>query len=182
MTRHAWILCCAVFAACGSYYRGASAKTYDGMIAHDGDSPDGGEKVDFNTEEYGRLVDNPFRLTARDHTSTFSIDVDTASYSNMRRLLNQGALPPKDAIRIEELVNYFDYAYAPPAETAGHPFRAHVAIAGCPWNGKHRLARIALKGKEIASREPAAAQRRLPDRHVGLDARARTSSACCAAR
>ena len=105
----------------------------------------------FNTEAYQRIVDNPFLRVADNPLSTFSIDVDTASYSNIRRFLNQNALPPPDAVRIEELVNYFPYAYAPPEADGKAPFAAHVEVAGCPWNAKHRLVRIGLKGKEIAS-------------------------------
>jgi Ca-activated chloride channel family protein len=74
--------------------------------------------------------------------------VDPASYANMRRFLNSGQLPPKDAVRIEELINYFDYAYAQPDD--GRPFALHTEVAECPWNHSHRLARIGLKGKEIA--------------------------------
>jgi Ca-activated chloride channel family protein len=104
-------------------------------------------------EDYDRLDDNPFQLAQRKHTSTFSIDVDTASYSNVRRFLRSGRLPPKDAVRIEELVNYFQYAYTPPAAGDAHPFRANVSIVTCPWNTRHRLARIALKGKVIERAE-----------------------------
>ncbi|MHC4958950.1 MAG: vWA domain-containing protein [Planctomycetota bacterium] len=111
---------------------------------------------DEGREGYDRLDDNPFRLAQRKHTSTFSIDVDTASYSNVRRFITSGRLPPRDAVRIEELVNYFKYDYAPPAARSPHPFNAHVSVVTCPWNTKHRLARIALKGKEIerAQRPP----------------------------
>jgi Ca-activated chloride channel family protein len=117
---------------------------YDGVadsawIASDGEG--------FNTEAYARIVENPFLDVRQNPLSTFSIDVDTASYANMRRFLNQGALPPKDAVRIEELVNYFKYHYAPPADDA--PFAVHAEIAGCPWAPKHRLLRVALKGREI---------------------------------
>ncbi len=105
-----------------------------------------------NTEGYDRIRDNPFVSTADEHTSTFSIDVDTASYSNVRRYLSSGKLPPKDAVRIEELINYFSYDYEPPRTEAKHPFRAQIEIAGCPWNTEHRLARIALKGKVMSSR------------------------------
>lgn len=102
----------------------------------------------FNTEAYDRIIDNPF-LTVRDNPlSTFSIDVDTASYSNVRRFLNEGQLPPKDAVRIEELLNYFNYDYAVPTDE--HPFAAHVEISECPWAAAHRLARVGLKGKVIA--------------------------------
>ncbi|MBA3709101.1 MAG: VWA domain-containing protein [Planctomycetes bacterium] len=87
--------------------------------------------------------------------STFSIDVDTASYANVRRFLNAGETPPRDAVRIEELINYFPYHYAPPHDS--RPFSVHVEIASCPWSSGHRLARIGLKGKDLArGRRPAA--------------------------
>jgi Ca-activated chloride channel family protein len=79
--------------------------------------------------------------------STFSVDVDTASYSNARRFLAQGSLPPKDAIRIEEWVNYFSYDYAPPASKA--PFAVSSEVTSCPWNAQHKLVRIGIKGKEM---------------------------------
>ncbi|MHC4846893.1 MAG: YfbK domain-containing protein [Planctomycetota bacterium] len=100
-----------------------------------------------NRNAYDRIVENTFRRTSDEHTSTFSIDVDTASYSQVRRYLASGQRPPKDAVRIEELINYFSYDYAPPADGA---FATHVELAACPWNGRHLLARIALKGREIA--------------------------------
>jgi len=103
--------------------------------------------ADFNTEAYDRIYENAFLAAAENPLSTFSIDVDTASYSVVRRFLNQGQLPPKDAVRIEELVNYFTYDYPPPQGDV--PFAAHVEVAPCPWNPQHRLARIALKGREI---------------------------------
>lgn len=102
----------------------------------------------YNTEAYDHIAENDFLATKNQPLSTFSIDVDTASYANVRRFLASGTLPPAGAVRIEELVNYFDYAYAPPAE-GDAPFAVHVEVAGCPWNGEHRLARIALKGREI---------------------------------
>jgi Ca-activated chloride channel homolog len=107
--------------------------------------------VAFNTEAYAHIIDNPFLDAKENPLSTFSIDVDTASYSNVRRFLNRGQLPPKDAVRIEELLNYFRYRYAGP--TDDHPFAAHVEIADCPWQPAHRLVRIGLKGKEIAPAE-----------------------------
>ncbi len=108
----------------------------------------------FNTEGYDRIEDNPFLETARNPLSTFSIDVDTGSYANVRRFLNQGALPPPGAVRIEELVNYFEYSYPPAPE--GKPFSVAVDLAQAPWNSKHVLARIGLKGREIdpAKRPP----------------------------
>jgi Ca-activated chloride channel family protein len=101
-----------------------------------------------NTEAYDRVVDNEFLSAARNPLSTFSIDVDTASYSNVRRFLQNRQPPPKDAVRIEELINYFPYSYPPPAD--GEPFRADVEIASAPWNDKHRLVRIGIKGRESA--------------------------------
>lgn len=96
-------------------------------------------------ETYSGVVDNPFKSAADEPLSTFSIDVDTASYSNLRRYLNQGSLPPKEAVRIEEMLNYFPYDYAPP--TGEEPFATHAEVAECPWNSPHRLVRIGIKGK-----------------------------------
>jgi Ca-activated chloride channel family protein len=101
----------------------------------------------FNTEDYDSIRDNPFLNVMQNPLSTFSIDVDTASYSNMRRFLNSGGLPPKDSVRIEELVNYFDYDYKAPRD--GKPFAANVEMTEAPWNPKNRLLRIGLKGRVI---------------------------------
>jgi Ca-activated chloride channel family protein len=101
----------------------------------------------FNTETYDHIRDNAFILVAQDPRSTFSVDVDTASYSNVRRFLQDGQLPPKDAVRIEELINYFPYAYEPP--TGAAPFAVHMETAACPWKPSHRLVRIGLKGREV---------------------------------
>ncbi|MCG3178884.1 MAG: hypothetical protein BIFFINMI_01214 [Phycisphaerae bacterium] len=107
-------------------------------------APDG----QHNTEAYDRIYENPFLAARTNPLSTFSIDVDTASYSNVRRFLNGGSLPPPGAVRIEELVNYFDYAYdAPKAD--GDPFAVHVEMADCPWQAKHRLMRVGIKGRVI---------------------------------
>jgi Ca-activated chloride channel family protein len=102
------------------------------------------------TESYARIHENPFRAVASEPLSTFSIDVDTASYANVRRFIDQGQLPPPDAVRIEEMINYFPYHYEKPAPDSKEPFKAAIEVAGCPWNGDHRLARVAIKGKEIA--------------------------------
>ncbi|HEY4310313.1 MAG TPA: von Willebrand factor type A domain-containing protein [Pirellulales bacterium] len=102
-----------------------------------------------NTETYDPIVENAFASVWQQPLSTFSIDVDTASYANVRRFLNQHTLPPPGAVRIEELVNYFPYNYAPPQQP-NEPFAAHTVVADCPWAPGHRLVRIALKGKEIA--------------------------------
>jgi Ca-activated chloride channel family protein len=103
----------------------------------------------FNTEAYDRIDDNKWTETTRKPLSTFSIDVDTASYSNVRRFLNQGQRPPKDAVRIEELINYFSYAYPEPRD--GQPFAITTAIGDCPWNTKHRLALIGLQARHLNS-------------------------------
>jgi Ca-activated chloride channel homolog len=107
-------------------------------------------------ESYGSVADNPFHKTAVESLSTFSIDVDTASYSNIRRFLTQNMLPPRDAVRIEEMLNYFSYDDEPPSNSSEHPFAVHVESAGCPWNADHRLARIGIAAKPIdQSRRPA---------------------------
>ena len=99
---------------------------------------------------FQNLTENAFKRVADAPLSTFSVDVDTASYSKVREyLLRQRRLPPVDAVRIEELVNYFDYEYLPPKDSAETPFAAKAEIMACPWNEDHRLARIALKGKTM---------------------------------
>ena len=102
----------------------------------------------FNTESYASVTDNPFLAATENPLSTFSIDVDTASYANVRRFLTANQLPPPDAVRIEELVNYFSYNYPQPKGDV--PFSVNVEIAGCPWTEGHRLVRVGLKGREIA--------------------------------
>ena len=110
---------------------------------------------DANTEAYGYRKDNEFLRAQDNPLSTFSIDVDTASYANVRRFLNSGQRPPADAVRIEELVNYFPYRYQPP--TGNTPFSANLEVASAPWAPEHRLVRIGLKGREVsdAARPPA---------------------------
>ena len=112
-------------------------------------------RPDLNTEDYAQVDENEFELATHSPLSTFSVDTDTASYSNVRRFLKKGNRPPKGAVRIEEMVNYFSYAY--PAPAGAHPFSAHVEIAACPWNADHQLARIGLRGKSVANvdRKPA---------------------------
>lgn len=107
----------------------------------------------FESETYARIRDNLFHSVTENPLSTFSIDVDTASYANVRRFLLQGSLPPKDAVRIEEMLNYFTYDYPQPKR--GEPFSVNVEVAGCPWDGDHRLVRIGLKGREVpAAKRP----------------------------
>lgn len=106
-----------------------------------------------NVQEFGReafpeIVENDFKRVQDEPLSTFSIDVDTASYANVRRFLSQSVVPPKDSVRVEEMVNYF--RYQDPEPTGDLPFSANVEIARCPWNADHRLARIGLKGRSIS--------------------------------
>jgi Ca-activated chloride channel family protein len=127
----------------------------DGRTAHQGSQPGvlvpsgagASAAGDFNTEAYAPVSDNPF-LAAKEHPlSTFSSDVDTASYSNARRFLAEGRLPPRDSIRIEEWINYFAYDYAPPEGNA--PVAIHTEVSDCPWRPGHRLVRIGLKTRPI---------------------------------
>jgi Ca-activated chloride channel homolog len=101
-----------------------------------------------STERYGQITDNPVKLVAEAPVSTFSIDVDTGSYSNVRRMLNAGELPPTDAVRVEELINYFPYDYALP--TNKRPFAVHAELAPTPWNPDRVLLRIGIKGQDVA--------------------------------
>ncbi|MBI4585548.1 MAG: VWA domain-containing protein [Planctomycetes bacterium] len=106
-----------------------------------------------NTESYEALAENPFVAVSQDPLSTFSIDVDTASYANVRRFLNQNQLPPREAVRLEELINYFSYSYPTPDGEA--PFAVNAEAAACPWNPEHRLVRFGIKAREIpAGRRP----------------------------
>jgi Ca-activated chloride channel family protein len=101
-----------------------------------------------NTEAYDRIDENPFRSPRVAPLSTFSVDVDRASYSNVRRFLTRGQLPPKDAVRIEELVNYFPYDDAAPSSRGG-PFRVATEVAAAPWNPQHDLVRVALRARDV---------------------------------
>jgi Ca-activated chloride channel family protein len=101
----------------------------------------------WNTEAYNSITENIFHDALNNPLSTFSIDVDAASYSNMRRFINNGQQPPKDAVRIEEMVNYFDYDYQQPK--GEDPFSIYTEISAAPWNAKHKLVHIGLQGKKI---------------------------------
>lgn len=107
------------------------------------------EIQNFNTEGYTTIHENEFLATTNNPLSTFSIDVDAASYSNMRRFINSGQKPPKDAVRIEEMINYFNYDY--PQPKSRDPFSISTELSVCPWNEKHLLLHIGLQGKEIAT-------------------------------
>lgn len=105
----------------------------------------------FSNEEYRNVEENPIKDVITSPLSTFSIDVDTASYSNMRRYLKDGLLPPKGAIRTEELVNYFTYEYPDPVE--GYPLSIITEVAPCPWNDKRNLAMVVIQGIKISTEE-----------------------------
>lgn len=103
-------------------------------------------------ESYAHFTENRFMSVKEKPLSTFSIDVDTASYSNVRRFLNNGQRPPQDAVRIEEMINYFTYDYTPPKDNA--PFSAAMALHECPWNRDHQLLRIGLQGRTLEQDQP----------------------------
>ncbi len=107
--------------------------------------------IQYNTEGYSAIHENGFKDVLHNPLSTFSIDVDKASYSNVRRFLNSGQLPPVDAVRIEEMINYFSYEY--PEPIGKHPFSVYTEISTCPWNPSHQLLHVGLKGKSIDKTE-----------------------------
>lgn len=104
---------------------------------------------DQNTESYGKLIENKYQNPKDNPLSTFSVDVDAASYSNIRRFINGGQLPPKDAVRIEEMINYFKYQL--PEPKGDEPVAITTGLAAAPWNLNHRLLRIGLKARTIAT-------------------------------
>lgn len=120
----------------------ANAKMYVRGIA-------GAPMGEYNTENYSPINENIFHQVKSQPLSTFSADVDRASYSNIRRFLNQGQLPPKDAVRVEEMINYFDYQYNVPKNN--DPVAIYTDMAICPWNQEHQLVRIGIQGKKIAA-------------------------------
>lgn len=103
--------------------------------------------INHNTEEYDVINENIFKNSTKAPLSTFSIDVDNASYSNVRRMINMGQLPQKDMVRIEEMINYFTYNYKKPNDE--HPFSINTEISTAPWNEKHQLVHIGLQGKKL---------------------------------
>ncbi len=109
--------------------------------SYDGTTPES------TTEQYNQIVENPFQNVQSNGISTFSIDVDGAAYANVRRFLNDHSLPPVDAVRIEEMINYFDYQYNAPKGV--HPFEVTTEMAPCPWAPEHRLLQIGLQGQQI---------------------------------
>lgn len=103
-----------------------------------------------DTARYQHFAENPWKRVTEDPLSTFSIDVDTGSYANVRRFINRGQMPPVDAVRVEEMVNYFGYRYTTPPAAAPHPFGIDVQLAASPWGKDRGLMRIAIQGKDVA--------------------------------
>ncbi|HYW97323.1 MAG TPA: von Willebrand factor type A domain-containing protein [Bacteroidales bacterium] len=122
-----------------------------GRMAYDASPPATYYNPDFNTEGYSTIHENGYKDVLKQPLSTFSVDVDKASYSNVRRFINQGQLPPVDAVRVEEMINYFSYNY--PEPEGEHPFSVYTELSTCPWNGKHQLLHIGLKGKSMDKEE-----------------------------
>lgn len=123
----------------------ASPMTIQGYSMHDSDEEF--YNPNYNTESYSTITENGFKQPLSDPLSTFSIDVDNASYANIRRFIQYGQQIPKDAVRIEEMVNYFDYTYAQPKNN--EPFAVHYELSDCPWNPESQILMIGLQGKDI---------------------------------
>jgi len=117
-------------------------------IAYGGVAPEPVYAQPANTEKYAERDDNPVQRVAEQPVSTFSIDVDTGSYSNVRRMIRQGVRPPADAVRAEEFINYFDYGHPGPSSLAT-PFRATTEVAPAPWNAKRQLLMVGIKGYDV---------------------------------
>jgi Ca-activated chloride channel family protein len=100
-------------------------------------------------DTYAKIEENKFFDARKDALSTFALDVDNASYTNVRRFLNEGQLPPRDAVRVEEMLNYFHYQYPAPAANSADPVRISTELAVCPWNPAHQLARIGIQAKKV---------------------------------
>ena len=105
------------------------------------------QQQEYDDNTYDAIQDNEFMLAQQDPLSTFSIDVDNASYSVVRQYLVNGGIPPANAVRIEELINYFDYSYAQP--TGEHPFSVFTEVASAPWNAQHKMVMVGIKGKDL---------------------------------
>ncbi len=149
------VLLLSFFSACSSKYSSQEKanQTQDVEVANALEMPPpmsmNEKEMDLQTESYAYVQENDFQNAQKVPLSTFSIDVDAASYSNVRRFVTGGQLPPVDAVRIEELVNYFDYDY--PQPTKDEPFSVYSEISQCPWNTSHYLVHIGLQGKKVAT-------------------------------
>ncbi|SFQ54684.1 vWA domain-containing protein [Parafilimonas terrae] len=136
--------------AAGIYIRGNKSMSYSTRYKEEKEYDKSWRyNGNFNTEGYDHIVENPFLKTNDNPLSTFSIDVDAASYANVRRFINDGRLPPAGAVRIEEMINYFNYSY--PQPQGDTPFSINTEISNCPWNAQHKLVMIGLQGKKIST-------------------------------
>ena len=118
-----------------------------GVVVSNSPQYDRAYQNNYNTEDYDNITENGFKKVTDDPLSTFSIDVDAASYSNVRRFLNNNQLPPAGAVRTEEMINYFKYQY--PQPTGNDPFSINTELSDCPWNPQNKLLLIGLQGKKI---------------------------------
>lgn len=134
-----------------TYVNVSSESTADYNILSSGNIILEDSYFDFNTETYDYITENTFKKTIDHPLSTFSIDVDKASYANVRRFLNNSQMPYKDAVRIEEMINYFDYNY--PKPKGEEPFSTYLEIGTCPWNSKNQLLLIGIQGKSMDEKE-----------------------------
>jgi Ca-activated chloride channel family protein len=132
----------------GARVQAAPAMISDAYAAMRAPSPVAGNWQPANTEKYAERDDNPIHRTREQPVSTFSIDVDTGSYANVRRMLHDGTRPPADAVRAEEMINYFRYGHPTPA-SLDVPFRVTTELAPAPWNGKRQLLMIGIKGYDV---------------------------------
>ena len=135
-------------------------------------------RVEEDRERFAEFKTNPVRSATTDPVSTFSIDVDTASYSFVRRSLKEGFLPQADTVRVEEMINYFPYDWQGP-DSAATPFNSTVTVMPTPWNEHTKLMHVAIKGYDIVAGRAAEGQSRLPARRLRLDERSPTSCRCC---
>ena len=131
----------------------ANASAPDGISMPRSDVKESMDSIEFEerntkSERYAEIAENPFLETSRAPLSTFSIDVDTASYANARRHIRDGMLPPKDAVRIEEFINYFEYDYPQPIGNV--PFSVNTEVSTAPWKTNHKIVRIGLQGKKVS--------------------------------
>jgi Ca-activated chloride channel family protein len=141
----------ALCTACGMARSvGTAAPMVSVVAAPPPPSPAGAVQPDVSAEQYAKVPENPFFVAREQPVSTFSADVDTAGYSNVRRfLLGESRLPPHDAVRIEEMLNYFRYDYPAPPPTGDAPLAATLEVSDCPWAPSHQLVRIGLQAKQI---------------------------------
>ncbi len=130
----------------------AGRTTVDELVVTGSRIPPAGDVRSADTERYPDATPNPVRRVADEPVSTFSIDVDTASYSNVRRFIADGASPPRDAVRVEEMINYFDYGYAAP-RSAAEPFAIDAAVVASPWSSGRQIVHIGLQGYELPAGE-----------------------------